>query len=173
MFVDSLSLTRSLSSVSPVLHMVCGKIASGKSSLTGQLAQAPLTVLISEDVWLARLYPGDITTVSDYARCAERLRDAMSVHVRALLEAGVSVVLDFPANTIGTRQWARQLIDDSGVAHQLHFLDVPDEVCKARLRARNASGTHAYQTSDEAFEQITRYFVAPTDDEGFNVVLHS
>ena len=31
----------------------------------------------------------------------------------------------------------------AGAAHRLHFLDVPDDVCKARLRQRNAAGTHA------------------------------
>lgn len=40
-------------------------------------------------------------------------------------------------------------------------------MCKARLRARNARGEHPFQASDEAFEQITRHFVAPAAAEGF------
>jgi predicted kinase len=31
------------------LHMLCGKIAAGKSTLARQLADVPFTVLLSED----------------------------------------------------------------------------------------------------------------------------
>jgi len=155
-----------------VLHIVCGKIAAGKSTLTQRLAAAPMTVRISEDDWLARLYPGEILAIADYVRCAGRLRTAIAGHIEALLAAGMSVVLDFPANTTATRAWARGIFEQAGAAHRLHYLDVSDEVCKARLRARNAAGEHAFETSEQAFEQITRHFVMPTADEGFDIVLH-
>jgi len=156
----------------PVLHMVCGKIGAGKSTLTRQLAEAPATVLISEDTWLAALYPGEIHELPDYVRCAGRLKKAMAEHVVALLGAGVSVVLDFPANTVANRQWMRGIFEAAGAAHALHFLDVPDEVCKARLRARNASGTHPFETTDAQFDLISSHFAAPSQEEGFDVVRH-
>lgn len=155
------------------LHLVCGKIGSGKSTLTQRLASAPHTVRISEDDWLSRLYPNEIHTLADYVRCAGRLRDAMSGHIEALLRIGVSVVLDFPANTVATRAWMRGVYERAGAAHALHLLDVPDEVCKARLRARNAAGDHPFETSDAEFDQISRHFAPPTADEGFNVIRHS
>jgi len=153
-----------------VLHMVCGKIGSGKSTLTKRLASEMKTVLISEDDWLARLYPNEIHVLADYVRCAGRLRGAMAGHIEALHTAGTSVVLDFPSNTITTRAWARGIFEKAGVAHRLHFLDVPDEVCIARLRARNLSGEHPFETTDAEFDQITSHFVAPTAEEGYNVV---
>jgi predicted kinase len=113
----------------PVLHIVCGKIGAGKSTLTKRLAAAPATVLISEDDWLAALYPDEIHTLADYVRCSGRLRQIMAVHVEALLVSGMSVVLDFPANTLNSRAWARGIFEKAGVAHRLHFLDVPDAVC--------------------------------------------
>jgi len=156
-----------------VLHMVCGKIGAGKSTLCKRLAAEPRTVLISEDDWLAGLYPNEIRAVADYVRCAGRLRDAMADHIKVLLGAGVSVVLDFPSNTVATREWARKVFERARAPHVLHFLDVPAEVCKARLRARNLSGEHAFQTSDAEFDQISARFVAPAAHEGFNVVRHS
>ena len=154
----------------PVLHMVCGKIGAGKSTLTRQLAEAPATVLISEDAWLATLYPDEIHELPDYVRCAGRLKKAMAEHVAALLGAGVSVVLDFPANTVANRQWMRGIFEAAGAAHALHFLDVPDEICKARLRARNASGIHPFETTDAQFDLISSHFAAPSPEEGFDVV---
>jgi predicted kinase len=96
----------------------------------------------------------------------------MGDHVVALLKTGVSVVLDFPANTPASRQWMRSLFERAGAAHRLHFLDVPDDVCKARLRARNAADTHAFKTSDAEFDLFTSYFVPPSADEGFEVTFH-
>lgn len=152
------------------LHLLCGKIASGKSTLATRLTEAPNTVRLSEDVWLARLYKDQLHDVSDYVRCAALLRDAVGPHVESLLQLGVNVVLDFPANTPANRLWMRGLFERSGAEHLLHVLQVPDEVCKARLRARNASGEHAFAASDAQFELISRYFSAPGTEEGFNVV---
>ncbi|WP_238889953.1 AAA family ATPase [Achromobacter insuavis] len=157
----------------PVLHFLCGKIGAGKSTLAAQLASRPRTLLISEDAWLAALYPGEIREVADYARCAGRLRQAMGGHVAALVAAGLSVVLDFPANTRASRAWLREVAQAAGCRHQLHFLDLPDDVCKARLRARNESGTHPFTTSEAQYDAITAYFVAPRDDEGFEIVRHA
>ncbi|MNS16081.1 hypothetical protein D3C72_477280 [compost metagenome] len=162
-----------LSSSSPgTLHFLCGKIAAGKSTLAATLAAQPGTLLISEDHWLAALYPGEIQGIADYARCAARLRDAMGGHVAALVGAGLSVVLDFPANTRPARQWLLEVARQAGCPHQLHYLQASDALCKARLRARNAAGTHAFSTSDEQYDAITAYFVEPDPQEGLTIVPH-
>ncbi|WP_332607794.1 AAA family ATPase [Achromobacter sp. ESBL13] len=164
---------RSPSFTPATLHFLCGKIAAGKSTLAAQLAAQPHTVLISEDAWLAALYPGEILGIADYARCADRLRNAMGSHVAALVGAGVSVVLDFPANTLAGRQWLLDVARQAGCPHQLHYLRASDALCKARLRARNASGTHAFSTSDAQYDAITAYFVEPDPREGLTIVTHA
>lgn len=161
-----------MSDARPVLYLLCGKIAAGKSTLAKELAARPATVLISEDHWNANLFADELKTIEDYSRLSRRLRNAMGPHVVSLLKAGLSVVLDFPANTPLTRGWMRGIVDEAQVAHELHFLDLPDETCKRRLRERNASGDHAFQASDAEFDLFTRYFVPPTPDERFNVIAH-
>jgi predicted kinase len=154
----------------PTLQLVCGKIASGKSTLANQLAAQPDTVLLSEDKWLSSLFPGEIKDLGDYLRCSDRLKAALGDHVVALLQAGLSVVLDFPANTQRQRAWLRGLFETAGVAHKLHYLDLSDETCKERLRARNADGSHPFTTTEAQFEAITRHFLPPSAEEGFEVV---
>jgi predicted kinase len=156
----------------PILHLVCGKIAAGKSTLARRLGGAPGTVLIAEDAWLSRLYGDELRTVADYARYSRRLREPMGDHVAALLRAGLSVVLDFPANTVAVRQWMHAIAERAGVRGTLHFLDVPDDVCRARLKSRNAAGTHEYAATDAEFDEITSYFTAPTADEGFDIIAY-
>lgn len=154
------------------LHLLCGKIAAGKSTLARRLAAEPGTLLISEDHWLARLYPEEITRFEDYLRCSGRLRGVMAEHVEALLRAGLSVVLDFPANTPEQRRWLRGIFEAAGAAHRLHHLDLPDAVCKARLRERNAAGEHDFAPSEADYDLITGHFVPPVPEEGFEVVVY-
>ncbi|WNW13912.1 ATP-binding protein [Pseudomonas sp. DTU_2021_1001937_2_SI_NGA_ILE_001] len=156
----------------PVLHLLCGKIASGKSTLASALATEHSAVRLSEDHWLARLYPQQIRSVADYVAHAQRLREVVGPLVSDLLKAGVSVVLDFPANTPANRQWLRGLADAAQVPHRLHYLEVDDATCRQRLHARNARGEHDFAATDAEFELITRYFSAPAADEGLEVIVH-
>ncbi|MEQ8443430.1 MAG: ATP-binding protein [Alphaproteobacteria bacterium] len=156
----------------PTLHMFCGKAAAGKSTLAASLACAADTVLVSEDTWLAALYSDQMTTLSDYVRCAKKLRAVMGPHVSSLLNTGISVVLDFPANTIETRNWMRGILEGTGAGHQLHVLNASDEVCLARLQSRNAKGEHAFSVTEEQFRQLVRHYTPPSPDEGFNLVMH-
>ncbi|WP_039057316.1 ATP-binding protein [Enterobacter sp. Bisph1] len=152
------------------LHLLCGKIASGKSTLAGELLKTPGTVLLSEDSWLALLFKEEMSSVEDYIFYAAKLKAAIKPHAIALLRAGVNVVLDFPANTLASRQWMMSIINASGAPHVLHYLAVGDEVCIARLRQRNAAGNHDFAATDEQFAHITRYFVEPTEQEGFHIL---
>lgn len=152
--------------------MLCGKIAAGKSTLAAQLARAEGTVLISEDAWLNALFADQMSSGSDYLRCAAKLHEIMGPHVAALLNAGVSVVLDFPANTVAQRDWMRGILAAANAAHQLHILDASDETCLARLRARNASGEHPFAVTEAQFHRFSAHFAEPSPDEGFTIVRH-
>ena len=156
----------------PTLHLLCGRIAAGKSILARQLASRPATMLVSEDHWTSTLFGDDLKTIDDYTRYSARLRTAMAPHIVEILRQGLSVVLDFQANTVRVRGWMRSLIDEAKVPHELHWLDVPDAICKQQLSRRNAGGEHAFQVSDAEYDLFTRYFVPPGPDEGFNVVVH-
>ena len=91
----------------PILYLLCGKIAAGKSTLARRLAERPATLLVSEDHWTSSLFSGELKTIEDYGRCSARLRAAMAPHLVDVLRQGLSVVLDFPANTVSNRDWIR------------------------------------------------------------------
>src|SRR3982074_700887 len=112
----------SLAAGAPRLHMFGGKIAAGKSTLARRLADAPATILISEDVWLAALYLDEQRTGAENTRNARRLREVMGGHIEDLLRAGLSVVLDFHAITVATREWMRGLFEKAGAGHRLHVI---------------------------------------------------
>lgn len=163
-----------MSASKPHLHFFCGKIGSGKSTLASKIADDTGAILISEDHWTSTLWPNELQGLEDYKVRSDRLKKALWPLLSQILQTGACLVLDFPANTISQRATLKSLIDMTGVAHTLHLLDTPDEICRARLRVRNSAGQHEYQVSEEQFEQFSRYFVPPSQGEAFNVkIWHS
>jgi predicted kinase len=158
----------------PKLIFFCGKMASGKSTLARQLAERENAILISQDQMLDALFPGLIVNVASYLEYSGRINRMLAPYVVSILSKGVSVVLDFPANTRNQRAWFRGILDASGADHELHYLDTPDAISRAQLKARSAhlpAGTK--WTTDEDFDLIASHFRPPGHDEGFNVVVHS
>lgn len=155
------------------LIFLCGKMAAGKSTLAKDLAERENAVLLVQDEFLDSLYPGEITDIPAFVRCSTRLNEALKPHICALLSRGISVVLDFPANTKAQRAWFRGIFERANVEHELHFVDATDALCKSRLKDRSKTlPPGAPWTTDAEFEAITVYFQPPSEDEGFNVVRH-
>ena len=150
---------------SATLHFLCGKIASGKSTLAQQLVRGQQAVLLSEDTWLAALYPGQITQLADYIEKSRLLKSALELHLVTLLQKGITLVLDFPANTPEQRQWLKGLAEQAGCSYCCHVLNVSDEECKRRLATRNLSGENPFTTSAEQFDLITAHFSYPSEEE--------
>jgi predicted kinase len=155
------------------LIFLCGKMAAGKSTLARDLAQRENAVLLVQDELLDRLFPGEITDISEFHKYSSRLKDALALHICSLLSKGISVVLDFPGNTKAQRAWFHQLLESADAEHELHFLDASDALCRRQLkdRSKNLPLGSAWAT-DADFEAITGYFQPPSEEEGFNVVHH-
>lgn len=159
--------------MSGTLYFFCGKMAAGKSTLARDLADRNAALLLVQDDWLTHLFPGEIVDVPTYVTYSARLRAALTDHIATLLARGISVVLDFPGNTRAQRDWFRSLCERANAGHELHFIDVPDDLCKAQLRQRSRHLPEGSAwTSDAEFDAITTFFQPPADDEGFNVIRH-
>lgn len=156
------------------LLFLCGKMAAGKSTLARRLAERENAIVFSQDHWAEILFPNLIINVATYLEYTGRINRIVAPHAIDLLKRGINVVMDFPGNTRNQRAWFRDIIDRSGADHELHFVDTPDEISRAQLKARSAHlppGTK--WTTDEDFDLIASHFRAPADDEGFNVIRHA
>jgi predicted kinase len=157
------------------LLFICGKMAAGKSTLSKELAAQEDAVHMAQDDLLGALYPGEFIDLAAFVNYATRLQGVLTPHIVALLTKGVSVVLDFPANTKRQRAWFRQLIESSGSDHELHFIVASDELCKRQLKQRSQElglPQGAKWTTDADFEEVTAYFDPPAVGEGFTVIRH-
>ena len=160
--------------LSPTLHFFCGKAGAGKTTVASRIAQEHRAVLISEDVWLIRLYGDQMKTFDDYIRVSTKVKTVIGPLTVDLLNAGLSVVLDFQANTKAGRAWFRSVFEQARCAHVLHFVSTSDKTCLERICLRNVErpeGSH--HLTEEQFFQISSYFEAPDETEGFNIKMHA
>lgn len=156
------------------LHFLCGKAASGKTTLARELTARHAAVMFCEDEWLT-LLEAQIDSLADFGRHAKRLKAAIRPLAVRLLRLGVPVVLDFSGNTVGDRAWVRSIFECADADHVLHYIIASDESCKARLRLRNETkpeGIYFGFVSEDRFDEVTRHFSPPSDRENFNVVCH-
>jgi predicted kinase len=154
------------------LTFFCGKMGAGKTTKSREIAQKRNAVLLSEDEWLESIYPHRITSLEDYIKYSGQLKPQMKRLVQSILAAGTDVVMDFPANTILQREWFRGIFSEIQAPHSLIYIDLPNEVCIEQIAKRGTEQPERAATDTvEMFEKVTKYFVAPTADEGFNIVV--
>ncbi|MEO8400351.1 MAG: ATP-binding protein [Gammaproteobacteria bacterium] len=157
----------------PILFFISGKLGSGKTTLAKKLAREESAILISEDVWLQKLFPNEIHDLKDYLFFSKRLRDLVSSHVVALLSRNVSVVFDFGGNTPEERLWVKSIIDTAKVRHVLHYIAASDAQCKLQFQKRNLELLEgASKMSEALYAELMHYFVPPESSEGFILQLH-
>lgn len=158
----------------PTLHFFCGKPGAGKTTVASRLAKERGAILLSEDIWMVRLFGDQMKVFDDYIRFSRKLKAAIGPLVVDLLGAEHSVVMDFQANTKAGRAWFRSLFEQAGAAHVLHVVSASDEACLARIAKRNVErpeGSHHLTVED--FVHVSSFFQAPEADEGFTIELHA
>ena len=83
MVIDSRSLEGM--NTSAKLIFLCGKMASGKSTLARDLAKRENAILLVQDEFLDALFPGEITDITGFVKCYSRLR-ARTTRLLSLVE---------------------------------------------------------------------------------------
>ncbi len=160
-------------STTPTLHFFCGKAGAGKTTVAARLSKTETAILMSEDIWLTRLYGDQMKVFDDYIRFSSKLKTVVGPLVVDLLKAGHSVVLDFQANTEVGRSWFRSLFEQAGAAHVLHYVDASNETCLSQIAKPNIErpeGSH--HITEEVFLYVTSFFQPPQARENFNVEMH-
>ena len=88
------------------LYFFCGKMGAGKSTHSAALAEETNAVRISEDEWLALLFPDLINTIEDYRVYSEKLKPLFSPKVSLFVMLGCSSISGISsrvdAKTIGS-----------------------------------------------------------------------
>lgn len=147
-------------------------MGAGKSTKSSAMSQDRNAVLLSEDEWLESLYPNKVRSLEDYIKYSNLIKPQMKKLVQSILASGTNVVMDFPANTIPQREWFKSIFSEIQAPHELIYIDQPNEICLGQIAKRRIEQPQRATTdTEEMFELVTKYFVAPAPDEGFNTTI--
>lgn len=114
------------------LILTCGLPGAGKTELAIRLASQRRAVRLTKDEWLWALgsTPWDRPTGEKIERELWRL-------AQEILALGLSVVLDFGLWARTERDEMRTVARGLGVGVELHYLEVPAEELRRRIKVRN------------------------------------
>lgn len=147
-----------------------GKMGAGKSTKSKQVSIERNAVLISEDEWLSKLYPNQITSLDDYIRYSLLMKPLVRSHVLDILKTGTNVVMDFPANTLKQRKWFKELIAEANAPNELIYIKVSDDICLRQIeQRRQQQPDRAIYDTEAMFKEVSKYFHEPDISEGFNL----
>ena len=156
------------------LIFFCGKMGSGKSTKSQEIAKEMQAVLLSEDEWLSLIYPDEIINFDSYLKYSSRIKPLLKSHVQNILNTGVSVVMDFPANTKNQRQWFKEIYSEHDIPHKLVYLKASDQLCLKQIKQRRITNPERENfDTEEVFHQVNSYFQPPSVNEVFNIEIIS
>ncbi len=154
------------------IHLMCGLVAAGKTTLARRLAGDLPAVRLSRDEWMIRLYGlphDDPAYIAKLEPCTELLWDVAF----EIVAAGSDVILDWNFWSRKRRAEARRRSETAGFPVQLHWLDVPVEEVVARASARlTAAPADAHLIDEDGVRQFLTIFQPPADDEGLPLTRH-
>ncbi|GHJ49255.1 hypothetical protein Cs7R123_65970 [Catellatospora sp. TT07R-123] len=150
--------------MSATLFLMCGLPGAGKTTLSHELAADHGALRISSDEWLLDLLEGPQRERADPMRLQlEPLLLAVTVRVLSL---GGSVVLDFGSWHRSQRDRVRAAGRIAGARVELHVLNPPLDVLRARVAARNGDlDSRSFPITDDEMLAWAHLFEVPDADE--------
>jgi len=68
----------------------------------------------------------------------------------------------------------KTIIDQAQSSHVLHYIVASDDLCRSQYKKRNLNPPAGSKViTDAEFDVINQYFVAPVENEIFNIELHN
>ena len=151
----------------PKVTLICGKICSGKTTYAKQLCLENKAVLLSiDEIMLALfgLYTGD--KHDEYVNKTKKYLLDKSVEI---VETGISVILDWGFWRKEERTYVKEFYSTAKIEHEFHYIDISDDVWKARLDKRNhavaAGEANAYIVDDNLAAKFDKIFEMPGKEE--------
>ncbi|MGD0021365.1 MAG: ATP-binding protein [Smithellaceae bacterium] len=151
----------------PTIHMLCGLICSGKTTLARKLEKDFNAVAFSPDEWMAQLFGSEHTDQYGF-KYAPKVHALVCKIYERLLQLNVDVILDSGFWSKFERDQVRRKAVELGVKHKLYFLDCSKDICMQRLRERNTQRRpDAIVIPENKFLQSLNLFQPPGADEEF------
>jgi predicted kinase len=155
----------------PTVHMLCGIVGSGKTTLARRLALETKGVYFSLDEWMLTLYKQPMSR-EEFDDRLDRCCGMIWSVAKQVLSANIDVILDFGFWKREQRLQFRKLTETASVLHNLYYMRCSPTVAQTRVRERNKDLPAAhFEITDEMFETFLPKFEPPTAEEGLNMII--
>lgn len=147
--------------------LICGKICSGKSWYAERLREKEKAVVLSHDELMLSLF--DPLLGDKHDEIAAKASAYLYGLAAKLLDAQVSVILDWGFWTRDGRKAARAYFEERGAQSELHYVSVTDEVWRGNIERRNElvlrGKTGAYFVDEGLLKKLESRFEEPVSGE--------
>ena len=159
------------------VHIVFGSQGAGKTTYSRQLADATNSTRFSIDEWMGELFGPDLPTPMNLTWIMERVQRCESriwSTASEVVQRGGSAALDLGFLRVSDRSRFIKLAEVKGLPVQLHYVDAPHDVRRARVASRNAKKgeTFAFEVTPAMFDFMEKQFERPTETELSRSVAH-
>jgi len=160
-----------------VIHLICGPIGAGKTTVAHEVAIKHNAIRFSEDEWLSRLFVPDAPeglldepmnvvgawASEKYLRC----RGQIWAVCKQLLNQNVNIVLDGAAANKEQRDVIRKKASYNNVGFQLYYVNASSDIRRKRILDRNTEKnfTYSLEVTSAMFEYMENFFQPPVSDE--------
>lgn len=156
----------------PRVHLMCGLVCAGKTTLAKRLASELPAMRFSRDEWMLRLYGlrhDDTRYVAALTPCTRLIWEVALDALRLRR----SVIMDWNHWNPERRAKSRERAQSAGFAVVLHYLDVPLEVAVEGARHRLADDVDdAHPIDEQGVRHFATIFEPPTAAEGIPTITH-
>lgn len=146
-----------------LVHLFCGKICSGKSTLAKELAKDHSFVVLNCDEIMTLFPPliGDET----YARVSENVKRFLYQKTLEIVQADVDVILDWGFWYKAERRAAEDYFTHRGIPVRWYYLDVSDETWEENIARRNKNLSSSDYLVDEGLKNKCLALFEPPDEK--------
>ena len=147
--------------------LICGKLCSGKTTYAHKLRREQHAVLLSCDEITLALTGLDAGEAFD--GIAARTQKYLYDKAAEIVGDRIPVILDWGFWTAQSRKEAREFFSGHGIPYTFVYLDIPDDVHRARISKRNAAvmagEVLAYYVDEGLAKKFASKFEPPEDWE--------
>lgn len=152
----------------PKVFILCGKIASGKTTYANLLCEEANAMNLSIDDVMLKLYDNCLGP-EKHRKVMEQITAYFLTLIPQIFHKGCSVVLDYGYWTKSERDWIKEQCKNAAFPYEVHYLEIEEEIRLNRLHDRNLKNMkqieRQYIIQDELQKRLDARFEIPNKDE--------
>ncbi|MBQ3696008.1 MAG: ATP-binding protein [Alphaproteobacteria bacterium] len=147
----------------PTCYLISGFLGAGKTTYSQKLSKETGAIHLNPDEWCMKLFSKE-EYEQNWSKCFSETIEHLWKKAEEYAKNKKSVIFDMGFWTKLSRDEATQRAKDLGFNPVIHFLNVPDEILKQRISARE--GTIA-EYNLKHFDELKKQFEVPTKTEKY------